>query len=107
MIAYYADWTNPNIPDFLDWIDFAFAIPTQSFSLAWDDPDNAPARLSHLVSVAHQVGTKVKLSIGGWTGSRYVTRSELARTRRLPWRLVIFRLLFLRHRIGKSLSKIS
>ncbi|KAF5344082.1 hypothetical protein D9758_008833 [Tetrapyrgos nigripes] len=71
MIAYYADWTNPTIPDFLDWIDFAFAIPTKSFSLAWDDPHSAPLQLAHLVSAAHAVGTKVKLSIGGWTGSRY------------------------------------
>ena len=76
VMGYYPDWASYSLPpekiEFgrFDWIDFAFALPDQSFALTWDDPVNAPALLHRLVSAAHQAGTHVKLSIGGWTGSQ-------------------------------------
>lgn len=73
IMAYYPDWApmDPSKIDFkfFDWIDFAFAVPTADFDLTWDDP-KAPGMLRKLVSAAHGKGTKVKLSIGGWSGSR-------------------------------------
>jgi len=74
-MAYYPDWVAGELPpervDFsrYDWLDFAFAMPNARFGLEWDD-DDAPRLLSRLVSLAHGSGTMVKLSIGGWTGSR-------------------------------------
>ncbi|KAF8195755.1 glycoside hydrolase family 18 protein [Mycena galopus ATCC 62051] len=76
-MAYYPDWAGPDFPpekiDFsrFDWIDFAFALPTKDCGLTWDDPDNAPLLLERLVTAAHDGGAKVKLSVGGWTGSKY------------------------------------
>ena len=76
VMAYYPDWASYSLPpekiDFgrFDWIDFAFALPDQSFALTWDDPVNAPALLQRLVASAHAAGKYVKLSIGGWTGSQ-------------------------------------
>lgn len=81
-MAYYPDWASYSLPpekiDFarFDWIDFAFALPDQSFALAWDDPVNAPALLQRLVTSAHDAGKHVKLSIGGWTGSQLRTYSD-------------------------------
>lgn len=78
VMAYYPDWAGPSFPpekiDFtrFDWIDFAFALPTEQGDLTWDDPDLAPALLKRLVTCAHSKDKKVKLSIGGWTGSRFV-----------------------------------
>ncbi|KAH9482401.1 Chitinase A1 [Psilocybe cubensis] len=75
-MAYYPDWVGSTFPptriDFkrVDWIDFAFAVPTEDFSLTWDDP-TGPTLLEDLVSSAHSMGAKVKLSIGGWTGSKH------------------------------------
>ena len=76
VMAYYPDWASRSLPpekiDFarFDWIDFAFALPDQSFALTWDDPANVPPLLDRLVSCAHGAGKRVKLSIGGWTGSQ-------------------------------------
>ena len=76
VMAYYPDWASGSLPpekiDFarFDWIDFAFALPDQSFALTWDDPANAPPLLDRLVACAHGAGKRVKLSIGGWTGSQ-------------------------------------
>ena len=76
VMAYYPDWASYSLPpekiDFgrFDWIDFAFALPDQSFALTWDDPVIAPALLDRLVASAHVAGKYVKLSIGGWTGSQ-------------------------------------
>lgn len=75
VMAYYPDWVGSSFPpsriDFkrVDWIDFAFAVPAEDFSLTWDDP-TGPTLLENLVSSAHSMGAKVKLSIGGWTGSK-------------------------------------
>lgn len=79
VMAYYPDWASSSLPpekiDFtrFDWIDFAFALPDQSFALTWDDPVNAPALLQRLVTSAHSAGRYVKLSVGGWTGSKLRT----------------------------------
>lgn len=76
VMAYYPDWASYSLPpekiEFgrFDWIDFAFALPDQSFALTWDDPVNAPALLHRLVASAHAADRSVKLSIGGWTGSQ-------------------------------------
>ncbi|KAF8621678.1 hypothetical protein AX15_007691 [Amanita polypyramis BW_CC] len=76
LMAYYPDWAADVLPpekiDFsrLDWIDFAFAFPDQNFVLTWDDPVAAPDLLRRLVSLAHAEGKKVKISVGGWTGSK-------------------------------------
>ncbi|TFY60795.1 hypothetical protein EVJ58_g4912 [Rhodofomes roseus] len=77
VMGYYPDWAAPAFPpekiDFgrFDWIDFAFAVPDQSYNLTWDGSDAAPDLLERLVTVAHDSGKKVKLSVGGWTGSQY------------------------------------
>ena len=76
VMGYYPDWAYPAFPpeniDFkrYDWIDFAFALPNADFALVWDDMDRGPELLDRLVTAAHARGSKVKLSIGGWTGSR-------------------------------------
>lgn len=69
VMAYYPDWASYSLPP--EKIDFAFALPDQSFALTWDDPVNAPALLDRLVASAHDAGRYVKLSIGGWTGSKF------------------------------------
>jgi hypothetical protein len=74
--AYYPDWAGPDFPpekiDFerFDWIDFAFALPNAQFGLEWDNEDGTPALLRRLVTAAHAKGKLVKLSVGGWTGSK-------------------------------------
>jgi hypothetical protein len=72
VMAYYPGWVADVFPperiDFsrFDWIDFAFAEPDGNFTLSRDGSNI----LSRLVSVAHQKGKKVKLSVGGWDGSK-------------------------------------
>lgn len=76
MMGYYPDWVGSSFPpekiDFrrYDWIDFAFALPNENFELAWDDPKGSPDLLRRLVRSAHASGKKVKLSVGGATGSK-------------------------------------
>ncbi|EJD01206.1 glycoside hydrolase [Fomitiporia mediterranea MF3/22] len=71
--AYYPGWAanvlSPENIDMsrLDWLDFAFGTPDENFNINIDDADV----LNRLVSAAHSQGTKVKLSIGGWTDSKY------------------------------------
>lgn len=78
MMAYYPAWVADTFPperinfSLFDWIDFAFAVPNTNYALDWDGSEKAPDILSRLVDLAHQGGTKVKLSIGGWGGSKYV-----------------------------------
>jgi len=73
VMAYYPDWAvvDPEKIDFkrFDWIDFAFAVPDKNYDLTWDDP-KAPNMLRRLVSVAHASNKNVKLSVGGWSGSK-------------------------------------
>jgi len=76
IMAYYPDWVGSTFPperiDFtrFDWIDFAFAVPDAKFALTWDNPQTGPDLLKRLVNSAHSHGTKVKLSLGGWSGSK-------------------------------------
>jgi hypothetical protein len=67
--AYYPDWAGPTFPP----EKIAFALPDEHFDLTWDDPVGAPALLRRLVAAARSAGTKVKLSVGGWTGSKLVS----------------------------------
>ncbi|KAH8105920.1 glycoside hydrolase family 18 protein [Cristinia sonorae] len=77
IMAYYPDWATQDMPpekidfDRFDWIDFAFAVPDDHYSFNWDGSDNGSDLLTRLVTAAHAKGKKVKVSIGGWTGSRY------------------------------------
>jgi chitinase len=76
VMAYYPDWVSGSFPperiDFtrFHWIDFAFALPTEKQTITWDNPQQAPDILSRLVELAHKYGCKVKVSVGGWTGSK-------------------------------------
>lgn len=76
VMGYYPDWAYPAFPpeniDFnrYDWIDFAFMSLNADFALVWDDTDVGPKLLERLVAAAHMGGSKVKLSIGGWSGSQ-------------------------------------
>lgn len=75
VMGYYPDWAGDDFPpekiDFTryNWIDFAFAVPMADYSIGWDD-EKAPDTLRKLVQLAHAGNAKVKLSIGGWTGSK-------------------------------------
>ncbi|KAG9317433.1 glycoside hydrolase superfamily [Chiua virens] len=68
------DWAPPQSIDYslFDTVIFAFALPDQNYALSWDT-EQAPSLLSNLISAARPHGTKVSLSIGGWTGSRPVS----------------------------------
>lgn len=74
--GYYPDWSVWTFPpsqlDFnrLDVVDFAFAIVNAQYGLEFTQY-NSEDTLNWLVSVAHAKGKKVRLSIGGWTGSVY------------------------------------
>ncbi|TYJ53260.1 hypothetical protein B9479_006128 [Cryptococcus floricola] len=75
MLGYYPDWATNITPEDVDWdrfdmLDFAFAVPDSAGGLTWDD-DSATDTLTRLVTSAHSAGKKVKLSVGGWTGSAY------------------------------------
>ncbi|KAF8605404.1 glycoside hydrolase [Ceratobasidium sp. AG-I] len=75
MATYFPDWTGDEFPpekvDFnrFKWVDFAFAVPDENRQLKFES-DNSEDLLKRLVSAAHSHGSKVKLSVGGWTGSR-------------------------------------
>ncbi|PBK72768.1 glycoside hydrolase family 18 protein [Armillaria solidipes] len=74
-MAYFPSWAegdySPETINYTlyDWIDLAFAIPDEGFNLTWDDVVEAPDLLARLVKFAHGNSTKVKLSVGGWSGS--------------------------------------
>ncbi|KAJ1309099.1 hypothetical protein OPQ81_004777 [Rhizoctonia solani] len=74
--TYFPDWTGyefaPEKVDFkrFAWIDFAFAVPDENRQLVFTS-SNSEDLLNRLVRTAHTHGSRVKLSIGGWTGSRY------------------------------------
>ena len=76
MAGYYPDWSGwylaPESVDFskFDVIDFAFALPTASGGLQFTQDDSSDL-LTRLATTAHAAGKRVKLSIGGWTGSSY------------------------------------
>ncbi|KAG0709756.1 glycoside hydrolase superfamily [Suillus ampliporus] len=82
VMTYAVDWAPRTLdsPQF-DYMDFAFALPDKNFGLTWDTPD-APEQLKKLVTDAHAMGSKVKLSIGGWTGSQHFSRAVSTPTNR-------------------------
>ncbi|KAK0498602.1 glycoside hydrolase superfamily [Armillaria luteobubalina] len=53
-----------------DWIDFAFALPSSDGTVGFQDESSETKLLGELVKAAHAGNTKVKLSVGGWTGSK-------------------------------------
>ncbi|KAG6854842.1 hypothetical protein C0991_012032 [Blastosporella zonata] len=88
LMAYYSDWVDDSfrpedIPCLFDWVDFAFAVPTEKMDLSWDEPDSAPGKLRRLVSRCRVCQAKVKLSIGGWTGSKYFSSAVRTAEKRL------------------------
>ncbi|TFY53141.1 hypothetical protein EVJ58_g9619 [Rhodofomes roseus] len=78
--AYYPDWSSDSFPpsslDYskFDMLLFAFATPNSSNKIDWDD--GSTDTLKSLVSAAHGSGhgTKVVLSIGGWSGSTHFSQ---------------------------------
>lgn len=76
MNAYYPDWSGWYLtPESVDWskfdvVDFAFALPTADFNLEFTQDDSSDL-LTRLVKTGHAAGKRVKLSIGGWTGSTH------------------------------------
>ena len=73
VMAYYCGWLSDTLPpekieySKYDIIDYAFVILDTNHNL--DFAGISTDVLKRLVSCAHQHGTKVKVSIGGWTGS--------------------------------------
>jgi chitinase len=76
MCGYYPDWSGWYLaPESVDWskfdvVDFAFALPTAEGGLQFTQDDSSDL-LHRLVTAGHAAGKRVKLSIGGWTGSAY------------------------------------
>ncbi|KAI0638625.1 glycoside hydrolase family 18 protein [Trametes polyzona] len=79
--AYYPDWSSDQIPpnslDFskFDILLFAFATPNSSSTISFDS--GSTSTLKTLVNSAHNSGhgTKVVLSIGGWSGSYWFSQA--------------------------------
>lgn len=79
--AYYPDWaSDTNPPSDLDFskfdiLLFAFATPNSDSGITYDS--GSTSTLQTLVSSAHNSGhgTKVVLSIGGWSGSQWFSQS--------------------------------
>ncbi|KAK4687144.1 chitinase, partial [Tremellales sp. Uapishka_1] len=76
LAGYYPDWSGWYLtPEDVDWskfdiMDFAFALPTADYDLEFTQDDSSDL-LTRLVKTGHAAGKRVKLSIGGWTGSTY------------------------------------
>ncbi|KAJ7578635.1 glycoside hydrolase family 18 protein [Mycena floridula] len=79
--SYYPDWSADDFPpenlDYSRWdiLYFAFATPSSSSRLNWDD--GSQAILQRLVKSANAsgAGTKIVLSVGGWGGCFYYSNS--------------------------------
>ncbi|KAJ1763934.1 hypothetical protein LPJ74_006739, partial [Coemansia sp. RSA 1843] len=71
VIGYYLSWkkTQSEGVDFSKYthINMAFGIPTSSGTFSFDGDSFLPSVVSDL----HSKGTKVLMSVGGWTGSNY------------------------------------
>ncbi|KAJ2336780.1 hypothetical protein GGI00_000642 [Coemansia sp. RSA 2681] len=71
IMGYYPSWKRAQSAN-VDWskythVNMAFGIPTSSGTFSFDGDWFLPA----LVSSMHSAGTKVLMSVGGWTGSNY------------------------------------
>ncbi|KAJ2821675.1 hypothetical protein FBU31_004824, partial [Coemansia sp. 'formosensis'] len=71
IMGYYPSWKRAQSAN-VDWskythVNMAFGIPTSSGTFSFDGDWFLPA----LVTSMHSVGTKVLMSVGGWTGSNY------------------------------------
>src|SRR5688572_11274596 len=78
VIGYVPSWqgSNASIPfDQLTTVNYAFAIPNADGSL---QPIENAAKLTDLVSRAHNANVKVVLSIGGWMGGNDAPFETLA-----------------------------
>ncbi|EIM83169.1 glycoside hydrolase [Stereum hirsutum FP-91666 SS1] len=79
--SYYPDWAEDTIaPENIDYSKFdillyAFATPNSSSTLTWDS--GSQALLQRLVSSANSsgAGTKIVLSVGGWSGSYWFSQA--------------------------------
>jgi hypothetical protein len=108
--AYFPDWLGDSFaPENIsfsrfDFIDFAFAMPTTNGSITWDDAQISPLLLDRLVVAAHAGGSKVKLSVGGATGSQFVFSeySIAVRRPRVDASTDTFLLFFLRQNSAQS-----
>ncbi|KAJ2788429.1 hypothetical protein GGI18_002956, partial [Coemansia linderi] len=67
VVGYYPNWISMPTLDFskCTHVNFAFAIPTASGGLSYDNQAAMPG----IVTSLHAAGTKAIISIGGWTGS--------------------------------------
>ncbi|KAK7060515.1 hypothetical protein VNI00_001280 [Paramarasmius palmivorus] len=88
VMTYYSDWLSDVLPPedidytLFDWIDWAFLLPTEHLAVTFDDAENCPRLLKRLVASAHASGSKVKASVGGWTGSRYFSSAVASEANR-------------------------
>ncbi|KAI8443446.1 glycoside hydrolase superfamily [Phakopsora pachyrhizi] len=88
MVAtYYPDWNVNVLPPQsvqykkYDLIYFAFALPTEYAGLEFTSIRSVQT-LKRLVKYAHGNGTKVVLSVGGWSGSKYFSQVIVNETTR-------------------------
>ncbi|KAJ2417887.1 hypothetical protein GGF41_005266, partial [Coemansia sp. RSA 2531] len=67
VVGYYPNWIAMPTLNFNKYthVNFAFAIPTASGGLTYDNQATMPG----IVTSLHAAGTKAIISIGGWTGS--------------------------------------
>jgi chitinase len=89
-LGYYPDWSVWTFPvSQLDWskldvVDFAFAIPNADFALEFTQY-NSIETLQQLVAAGHSAGKRVRLSIGGWTGSVYFSAAVSSESNRMTF----------------------
>ncbi|KXN74015.1 glycoside hydrolase family 18 protein, partial [Conidiobolus coronatus NRRL 28638] len=73
-VGYWTDWTIDEYPtsavpwDLLTHVNYAFALFTDK---DWKPKIDSPQSLKELVAKSKPTGTKILISIGGWTGSGY------------------------------------
>ncbi|KAL0959763.1 hypothetical protein HGRIS_011453 [Hohenbuehelia grisea] len=77
--AYYPSWSfHNNLPTKLDYskfdiLFFAFVVTNSSCTISWDS--GSQSALKALVAAAKGKNTKIVLSVGGWTGSYWFSKS--------------------------------
>ncbi|GAA6001318.1 glycoside hydrolase family 18 protein [Rhodotorula paludigena] len=84
--GYYPYWVEDTMPpEDVDWslydiINYSFALPTSDYSV--DIPDWVVGNLQRTVRLAHAVGTKVVIAVGGWSDSVYFSGAVSTASRR-------------------------